>query len=81
MLEPKVGDLLEVSNILWNKNLIKNIRFLGDLLEVSNVFWNTVNKKKVGANVGDLLEVSNILWNTNVKFALQGSPEIGINGR
>ena len=30
----------------------------------------------MGENVGDLLEVSNILWNT-VKFAPQGSPEIG----
>ena len=37
-------------------------------------------KPKVEGNVGDLLEVSNILWNT-VKFAPQGSPEIGINGR
>ena len=36
----------------------------------------SVLKPKVGGNVGDLLEVSNILWNT-VKFAPQGSPEIG----
>ena len=33
-------------------------------------------KLKVGGNLGDLREVSNILWNT-VKFAPQGSPEIG----